>query len=272
MKRTRLPAEQYTEVMPDWDGARYHRVSGPQVGWGRGVLARLSPRSGERILDLGCGTGRLTTEMARRPGIIAIGLDRSASMLREAADEGQSGPGHVAYVRGDGAALPFVEAFDAVFSTATFHWMADHQRLFEGIHTVLKPSGRLVAQCGGGANLERLLGRARELMAQPGYAAAFRSWSDPWNFAGVAETEARLARAGFSAIDVSLVPAPTAFPDAASFAEFISCVCVRHHLDRLTAEERPAFVAALTARAAADDPPFLLDYWRLNLSARKGSA
>ena len=272
MKHTRLPTEQYTEPMPDWDGARYHRVSDPQVGWGRDVLARLRPRGGERILDLGCGTGRLTAEMAGAPGIIAIGLDRSASMLREAADAGRSGRNHVAYVRGDGAALPFVPAFDAVFSTATFHWITDHQRLFESIHAVLKPSGRLVAQCGGGPNLERLRGRARELMARPEYAPAFASWSDPWNFCGVPETEARLARAGFIAIDVSLVPAPTTFQDAASFAEFISCVCVRHHLDRLTAAQRPAFVTELTARAAADDPPFLLDYWRLNVTARKGSA
>ena len=70
--------------MSDWDATRYHRLSDPQPAWGRKVLARLAPRSGERILDLGCGTGRLTTGMAAGPGIVAIGFDRSKAMLAEA--------------------------------------------------------------------------------------------------------------------------------------------------------------------------------------------
>lgn len=256
--------------MPDWDARRYHHLSEPQVAWGRRVLERLAPAAGERILDIGCGTGRLTAEIASVPGIFVTGLDRSASMLAEAVR--QEASGRMAFVHGDGARLPFAAAFDAVFSAATFHWIADHPRLFAAIHGVLRPGGRLVAQCGGGPNLARLLDRTHALMDSSRFAAHFDGWSDPWTFAFEAETRERLAGAGFVDADVSLEPAPTSFPDAQSFGDFISCVCVRHHVDRLPPEPRAAFVRELATLAAADDPPFTLDYWRLNVTARKGAA
>jgi trans-aconitate methyltransferase len=250
--------------MSDWDAARYHRLSDPQLAWARNVAARLQPSRGERILDLGCGTGRLTAEIAATPGILVVGLDMSSAMLTEARKAHR-----LRLVRGDGTALPFSGIFDAVFSTATFHWIADRDRLFASICQALKAGGRLVAQCGGGANLQRLYERARRLQESPRYMDWFRSWSEPWRFEGVGGTEARLARAGFTAIDVSLVSTPTTFNDADTYAEFIECVCLRHQLDRLPVSERPRFVGDLTGQAATDDPPFTLDYWRLNMSGRR---
>src|SRR4026209_1702117 len=119
--------------MTDWDAAKYHRISDPQLAWGRAVAVRLVPAPGERILDIGCGTGRLTSEIAAQPGIVVVGLDRSAAMLREAAKHGAG-----MYVRADGSALPFVDVFDAVFSTATFHWIPDHDRLFASVFGALR--------------------------------------------------------------------------------------------------------------------------------------
>jgi trans-aconitate 2-methyltransferase len=250
--------------MSDWDAARYHRLSDPQLAWARTVAARLQPSRGERILDLGCGTGRLTAEIAATPGILVVGLDASSAMLVEA------GRAHrLRLVRGDGTALPFSGSFDAVFSAATFHWIFDHDRLFASVYQALKSGGRLVAQCGGGPNLQRLYDRARRLQESTRYDTWFASWRDPWRFEGVSDTEARLARAGFTAIDVSLAPAPTTFSGADTFSEFIECVCLRHQLDRLPLSERKSFVADLTGLAAADDPPHTLDYWRLNIWARR---
>jgi trans-aconitate 2-methyltransferase len=281
--------------MSDWDAAKYHRISDPQLAWGRTVASRLSPVAGERILDLGCGTGRLTEEIARRPGIEVIGLDRSAAMLREAVSRraltppptpgaltplprrgGQTPagvvPAPVSYVRGDGEALPFVDVFDAVFSAATFHWIPDHDRLFASIFQALKRRGRLVAQAGGAGNLDRLYGRAQRLMESAEYAHFYDSWSPPNHFENVRETEARLERAGFNAIQVMLVPAPVPFVSPGTYSEFVAAVCLRHHLDRLPFECRTPFMNRITEAARADDPPLTLDYWRLNITARKGGA
>jgi trans-aconitate 2-methyltransferase len=252
----------------DWDAERYHRVSDPQVAWGQRVLERLAPRPGERVLDLGCGTGRLTAAVAARTCVLVVGADRSAAMLARAAGQPI---GHTAFLLADGTALPFAEAFDAVFSTATFHWIRDHDALFAQLRQALRPGGRLVAQWGGGANLARLLDRARALMADPRLAPAFDAWSEPWYFAGVPDTRARLASAGFGAIEVWLEPAPTSFADAAQYAEFVTCVPLRHHLAALPDEARVPFVRELAAAAGADDPPYTLDYWRLNVDAVKPS-
>jgi len=263
--------------MTDWDAGRYHRVSDPQLAWGQSVLSRLTPVAGERILDLGCGTGRLTSLIAATPGILVLGLDPSAAMLSEARrgqipGEERDSTQAPLYIRGDGAALPFKEAFDAVFSSAAFHWIHDHERLFANIRDVLKPRGRLVAQCGGGPNLQCLYDRTDALMLEPRYARYYSTWIEPWRFYGVADTRARLTAAGFTDVDVSLVAAPTRLHDRRAFAEFVECVCLRHQLDRLPSHDRAPFVEALTERAAHDDPPFTLDYWRLNISARKGQA
>ena len=257
--------------MTDWDAAQYHKLSDPQRDWGVRVLERLAPREGELILDVGCGTGRLTAAIAERvpshgrsaPRNVAI--DRSGAMLREA--RAHFG-GIIHFAQADGTRLPFQDqAFDAVFSTATFHWIDDHDTLFSEIYRVLKPGGRLVSQCGGGPNLQMLYRRTRELRSSGAYAPYFAGWSDPWNFATVEQTIARLSAARFDDIDVNLEPARTPFPDIDAYETFVTTVCLRHHLDRLPAGLRPSFVHQVAVAAAADDPPLTLDYWRLNADA-----
>jgi trans-aconitate 2-methyltransferase len=256
----------------DWDAGRYHQLSEPQYAWGLAVLERLDPRAGERILDVGCGTGRLTRLLAARmqQGHI-VGLDRSSAMLEVAARASgpAAGAASVAFLQGDAGHLPFGSAFDAVFSTATYHWVGDHDAAFASAFAALKPGGRFVAQCGGGPNLRRLLDRAHELMASPPYNAHFASWTDPWVFAGPEETRERLLRAGFTDVGTSLEDAPADLRTEDNFTEFISCVCVRHHVDRLPADLRPRFARALAQQAGGDDPPYVLDYWRLNMSGRR---
>jgi trans-aconitate 2-methyltransferase len=255
--------------MSDWDATRYHDISVPQQEWGRRVLDRLHPAGTEHAIDVGCGTGRLTAELARRlPGGRVVAVDRSSSMLTSAADWLRTEAPGVSLVLADAGALPFRRAFDLAFSAATFHWVADHGALFRSIITALRPGGRLAAQCGGGPNLAVLLARAERLM-RGRFAVYFEDWTPPWNFADVNTTCRRLGDAGFVDVDVWLEEAPTRFAGASEFAEFVSTVCVRHHLDRLPRLDRPAFVHELTLAAAADPQPFMLDYWRLNISARR---
>ena len=257
--------------MSDWDAERYQRISNPQFDWGQRVLGRLEPVAGERILDLGCGTGRLTRELRRQTGAGAVvGLDRSGAMLAVARASAAAPPARdVQYVLGDGTALPFSAAFDAVFSAATLHWILDHERLFASIHAALVPGGRLVAQCGGRGNLDGLLAHVAPLMSAPPYAASFDGWRDPWHFAAPGPTTEALERAGFGDVHVWIEAAPTDLHTAAAYAEFVACVCLRHHLDRLPLPLREPFVNAVTGRAAREARPFVLDYQRLNIAARR---
>lgn len=253
--------------MSDWDAARYHRLSDPQRSWGLRVLERLAPAPGEWILDIGCGTGRLTSEIqARAPSVHLTGVDRSRTMLAEAR---RASTEAIGFAQADAVWLPFETRFDAVFSTATFHWVQDHAVLFSEIYRVLVPGGRLVSQAGGGPNLSRLYQRTAALARKSDFAPWFEGWQDPWTFAGVDDSRVRLENAGLTEINVWLEPAPTTLPDAPAFAEFVTTVCLRHQLDRLPAEKRTPFVQHITSWAAGDEPPFTLDYWRLNIDARK---
>ena len=256
--------------MTEWNAERYHHISAPQQAWGRKVLDRLSLEGHERVLDLGCGTGRVTGEIAARvPGGGVVGLDRSPAMLATArAWLRERAPG-VGLVLGDGASLPFQRAFDATFSGATFHWIHDHAALFRSIITALRPGGRLVAQCGGAANLAVLLGRASRLMHEPRFARYFEDWADPTYYSDADSAARRMRAAGFVDVETSLEPAPTAFDSPIEFQDFIANVCVRHHVAQLPNGDRQAFLRELTVAAAGDTPPLTLDYWRLNLAGRR---
>jgi trans-aconitate 2-methyltransferase len=256
----------------DWDAVVYHQVSAPQFEWGLRVVERLAPSAGEIILDLGCGTGRLTAEILERMGRgRVVGLDSSGAMLSTARDAQRASDRQrrVAFVRGDGSALPFADAFDAVFSAATLHWIADHDALFRSVFRALKPGGRFVAQCGGGPNLRRVLDDAHTLMRSQHYERYFAEWSDPWMFSDAAAARTRLRAAGFDDVETALEEAPTRMPGAAEYQRFLATVCVRHHIARLPEGERPRFVKDMADAAAQYDPPYTLDYWRLNIAARR---
>src|SRR3954453_1264720 len=134
-----------------WDGAAYDRLSTPMEQLGREVMERLELRGDETILDAGCGSGRTTQPLMERvPDGRVIGVDASASMIDAARERlGDAADLRVADLVGlalSGATV------DVVFSTATFHWIADHDALFASLRRALRPGGRLVAQCGGGGN------------------------------------------------------------------------------------------------------------------------
>jgi len=252
----------------EWNATAYHEVSEPQFAWGLRVLDRAPLVGDERVLDAGCGSGRLTKELAARaPMGIVVACDLSANMARTAAETLDDSPA-CCVVRADLSRVPFRGAFDLIFSTATFHWIQDHARLFAELHGALRPRGRLEAQCGGGPNLAVLHARADAIAAGPQFRSQFAGWQEPWNFATPAETESRLRTAGFHAARCWLEHAPTTFPSADRYREFAQTVVLRPYLARVSDHAlRTRYLEALVAAAAADDPPFTLDYWRLNISA-----
>ncbi|MGH9492625.1 MAG: class I SAM-dependent methyltransferase [Terriglobales bacterium] len=256
----------------DWDGAAYQRLSDPQFRWGMGVLDSIELGGDECVLDLGCGSGRLTAELAARlPRGRVIAVDASPSMIATARELLAPRFGErVTFIEGDALELALDSVADLAFSTAVFHWIHDHARLFRVIHRALKPGGRLVAQCGGGANLARMRGRADQLIRDARFAAFFRDWRNPWNYTTPEETAALLRAAGFSEVETGLEETPTTFDDAEAFRQFVRTVVLRPYLAAISDEARRAeFLDTLVEQAGGDTPPFTLDYWRLNMRARR---
>jgi trans-aconitate methyltransferase len=256
----------------EWNAESYHRVSAPQTEWGRRVLTRLTVRGDERVIDAGCGTGRLTGElMTMLPRGRLIAIDRSWNMLLTArANLRPEYADRISYVRVALPHLPFNAWADLVFSTATFHWIRDHDALFREILSALRPGGRLFAQCGGGPNLQHAHILAEDVMRREPFAAYFRDWTGVWEFSTPEQTAERLKAAGFVEIKTSLEPAPTTLVDEASYREFVTTVIYNPHLERLPSGPlRSLFIDEITKRAAEGDPPFTLDYWRLNLEGRR---
>jgi len=187
---------------PEWDAATYDRIADPMHRWGLGVLGRLPLLGNERVLDAGCGSGRVTEALAERiPDGHVVALDASAAMLDEARRRLARFGDRVSYIQADlGQPLPLETPVDAILSTAVFHWIPDHDTLFRNLAAVIRPGGRLVAQCGGSGNiasLERIL----HDMGVPDGAAL--------NFAKPLATMARLEAAGFHDAEVWLTDEPT---------------------------------------------------------------
>lgn len=254
----------------DWDAKVYHRISEPQLRWGRTVLARLPLHGDETVLDAGCGSGRLTAELVvRLPRGHVLALDRSGPMLAEARENlAPYIPRRATIVQGDLGDLRLDRSVDAVFSAATFHWVLDHEALFRGLAGVMRPGAVLAAQCGGEGNLRRTLARAMMWVANNARDLAPGDY--PAYFAGVPITEERLSRHGFTDIHVDLEDAPTPFEDGPSYRLFIEKVVLARLLDRLPHEpDRAALLDHMTELAGADPAPFHLDYVRLNMQATR---
>jgi trans-aconitate methyltransferase len=256
----------------EWDANAYHRVSGPQTEWGRRVLARLELSADARVIDAGCGTGRLTRELLERiPDGRLMALDRSWNMLLAARAylEPDFG-GRVRFCQIELPRIPFANWADLVFSTATFHWVRDHVALFAEILGALRRGGRLFAQCGGGPNLAAAHALASEVMQLEPFEPYFRTWHGVWEFATPETTAHRLRAAGFIGVVTSLEPAGTTLEDESAYRNFVTTVIYHPHLQRLPDHTlRARFIDEVTARAARQTPPFMLDYWRLNLQGQR---
>jgi len=244
-----------------WDGKSYDRVSGPMEALGRSVLARLELTGDEVVLDAGCGSGRVTEALLERlPRGRVIAVDASPSMV-DAAIERLGDSERVEVRMLDLLDLDLGERVDAVFSTATFHWIKDHDRLFRRLHSALRPGGKLVAQCGGRGNIDVLRGTAKGVLAGEPYAGHFSDFQSPWNYAGPEETERRLLGAGFASARCWLAPAPQQ-PEHPR--EFLSTIVLGPHVQHLPEDLREPFMDDVLA---ALGEPVVVDYVRLNIDA-----
>lgn len=221
--------------MNPWNANVYETVNAPHHEWAASILERAKIQPGEFVLDAGCGGGSVTRHLLEA-GATVVAVDGDPGMVEKARE---SLPESVPVYHQDLLELELDEKFDVIFSCAVFHWITDHDRLFERLHSVLKPGGRLVAQCGGKGNIQNVLDVIGE---RPGR----------WLYADGDETEARLRNAGFSEARAWLEPWPV-YPD--DMVTFTETVILHEDPDR---HEHAQRVAAETDH---------VNYVRLNIEA-----
>lgn len=242
----------------DWDGATYDRVASPMTRWGATVVDRVELAGDERVLDAGCGSGRVTEMLLERlPRGRVVALDGSPSMIDVARERLARHADRVEFVVADlGQPLPLAGLLDAIVSTATFHWVPDHDAMFRNLFAVLRPGGWLVAQFGGEGNVASVMAAL---------ATVGDGWLGPAHFESAEATMRRLEATGFTEISAWSHPEPTEFEPGEPFETYLRTVVLGAHLLRLPPSEHDAFVRAVADRM----PGPRIDYVRLNIVARR---
>ncbi len=245
-----------------WDPDRYQRVAGFVPVLGRPVLDLLDPQPHEAVLDLGCGDGALTVELAARAaGVVAV----DASPEQVAAARARGLDARVMRAEALAAQTDLHGAFDAVFSNATLHWVPDAAAAAEGIRRVLKPGGRFVAEFGGAGNVAAV---RTALHAQLAARGIDPTALDPWYFPTPEEYTAVLAAAGLTVDTIELIDRPTPVPEgiAAWLDTFAG-----PFLSAVPADERGLFKDAIAGELLPtltdDNGQWFVDYVRLRVAA-----
>ncbi|HYJ21776.1 MAG TPA: methyltransferase domain-containing protein [Solirubrobacterales bacterium] len=256
------PTRSMNSSAREWDAETYDAVSDPQFSWGVEVLERLELSGDEAALDAGCGSGRVTAELLERlPEGSVLAVDGSKAMVAKARERLGD---RASYLVADLSELEIEEPVDFVFSTATLHWILDHDLLFRRLRAALRPGGRLVAQCGGEGNVAKHAQTIATVVAYPEFAPHFAGATGMWNFAGAEQTESRLRAAGFTDARCWLEPKPVQPPDPLAFT---STVTLGPLLAQLPEAQRRPFAEAVLEQS---EQPLVLDYVRLNIEAVAG--
>jgi trans-aconitate 2-methyltransferase len=246
----------------DWDAAAYDDLADvPHDAWAEQVLGRLELAGNETVLDAGCGTGRMIALLRERhPGLTLIGADGSPKMLERARENLGEG---VQLIESNLLELEIDVPVDVIVSNAVFHWITEHQILFDRMFALLRPGGRLEAQCGGEGNIAEVERAVDALAGYERFAPYLRGEHQAWNYASVGDTELRLARAGFERALAWLEPWPVEPRDP---RRYLATVVLPWHLERLPPPLRDDFIDAVLGSAPR---PLVIEYVRLNISARR---
>jgi trans-aconitate methyltransferase len=252
-----------------WDAGAYDQKHNFVWKYGAEVIELLSPRPGERILDLGCGTAHLTNALAKS-GAWVVGLDRSPAMLAEA----RRGYPELRLVAAEALQFAFAEPFDAVFSNAVLHWILEADEVVDSIAAALKPGGRFVAEFGGRGNIEQIRRGLHAALDEIGRPEA-KDWN-PKYFPSDTEYAALLERHGFQVERCWLFERPTKLEEGERGLRGWYEMFEKVTLDQLSADERDRVLAAAERhqrphlhRESPEAPHWIADYVRLRVVARR---
>ena len=244
----------------DWDTSSYDEDHSFVFEYGEAVVDLLAPQPDERVLDLGCGTGHLTARIAST-GADVVGLDASLEMI----DEARETYPDVRFVHADARDFDFEEPFDAVFSNAALHWIADQDAVLESVARALRPGGRFVAELGGAGNVQAIVDAVREAAKDRGYEV-----ESPWYFPTIGEYASRLERHGFEVREATLFDRPTELDGGADGLASWLEMFGDSLLSAVPDDERPAVVADVADRLREEHlvaGTWIADYRRLRIRA-----
>jgi len=229
-----------------WNPADYTRSSPAQQLWAQELIQKIRLSERDRVLDIGCGDGRVTAAIAASvPKGSVTGIDSSSEMIRFAREHFPK-PIHnnLTFIQMDACHLDFVKEFDLVFSNAALHWIHDHRPLLAGIARSLCPGGRMLVQMGGKGNAVHLFDALTVLLDDPLWGKYFNGFSFAYGFFGPEEYRQWLSDAGLEPIRVDLIPKDMVYPDRAACASWIRTTWLPW-MARLPECERSAFIEGL---------------------------
>ncbi len=255
-----------TEKIKDsWNAKLYDREHDFVARYGKDTLELLAPKTGERILDLGCGTGHLTRAIAEMGGDV-LGVDSSQTMIEEA----QQNYPHLRFEVMDGENLTFNARFDAVFSNAALHWMKKAEAVVSGVWRSLKPQGRFVAEFGGKGNVETVIRGIDRALQQAGYADNIAL--NPWYFPSIGEYAGLLEQQGFEVRSAMLFDRLTPLKDTATGLQNWLKMFANPFFKGIPEEKISAIVRAIEQESRPflyRDNTWFADYRRLRIVALK---
>jgi trans-aconitate methyltransferase len=229
-----------------------------------GLLDLLDAKAGERILDIGCGTGHLTSQIAAR-GAQVTGVDRSPEMIRQAREKYPE----LHFEVMDATQLEFPHKFDAVFSNATLHLVKEPDKVVAGIAGVLQPAGRFVAEFGGKGNIAQFVGAMQRTWMASGFTGAL---PNPWYYPSLAEYSSLLERHGLAVTYGTLFERPTPLEDGEQGLRNWIDMFGSAILDELPEDKRQALVNEVERQSRPTlyrDGQWVMDYRRLRVVALK---
>jgi trans-aconitate 2-methyltransferase len=240
-----------------WNAAAYAANSSVQQNWARELITRLHLRGDEHVLDLGCGDGKVTAEIARAvPRGRVLGVDAAPEMIAFA--KKTFPPAKTANLKFEVCDARKIKAptggIDLVFSNAALHWVDDHEAVLKGAANVLKPGGRLVISCGGKGNAHDVFLALRPEMRLKRWSTFFRKMPLPYFFYAPADYEKWLPKFGFKIHALKLAPKDALYPGTDGFATWVRTTWLPF-VQRVPENLREEFIAAVTERYVAKHPP-----------------
>jgi trans-aconitate 2-methyltransferase len=239
-----------------WNAADYAANSLVQQTWAREIIAKLKLRGDENILDVGCGDGKVTAEIARAvPRGLVDGVDASPQMIKFAKKTfpAKKFP-NLEFQVMDARKIKFTRRFDLIFSNAALHWVDDHEKILRGAAAVLKSGGRLVVSCGGKGNAQDVFVALRPEIKLKHWREFFRKMPTPYFFYAPDDYKKWLPKFGFKIQKLKLAPKDATYHGAEGFATWLRTTWIPY-VQRVPENLREEFIAAVTQRYLAKHPP-----------------